>query len=130
MSCASERQQKLLNLSQTIFNRLRHDFVEWNIPISISIDHTLGFVDMSSCYAVTYKTDTGFKVNVSSLLFEEYEKAPHEAIRNILAHELLHTCQRCFNHGAEWKRYVRSLNAQHGFKINPYPYTKKKADLF
>lgn len=130
MSCTNERQDKLLKLSQTIFNKLRHDFVEWNIPISINLDHTLGFVNMSSCYAVTYKTETGFKVNVSSLLFDEYEKAPHEAIRNVLAHELCHTIKGCFNHGTEWKSYVRYLNALHGFKINPYPFTKKQTDLY
>lgn len=122
--------EKLLKTSQMIFNKLRHDFVQWGIPISNRIDPVLGFVEMKSCYAVTYQEKDGFKVNVSSLLFDEYGTAPVDALRSILAHELCHTIDGCFNHGAEWRSYVKRLNEEHGFRINPHPFSKKPTDLF
>lgn len=118
--------------AQNVFNKLRHDFAQWGIPVG-EVDPVLGFVKMSSCYAVTYKTDNGFKVNVSSLLFDEYggeHDAPVDALRSILAHELCHTIKGCFNHGKEWRAYVKRLNAEHGFRINPHPFSKKPTDLF
>ena len=115
--------------AQTIFNKLRHDLIQWKIPIG-TVDPDLGFVRMKSCYAVTYQEKDGFKVNVSSLLFEEYGAVPVDALRSILAHELCHTIKGCFNHGAEWRSYVERLNAEHGFRINPHPFSKKATDLF
>lgn len=115
--------------AQAIFNKLRHDLIQWKIPIG-TVDPDLGFVRMKSCYAVTYQIDNGFKVNVSSLMFDEYGRAPVDALRSILAHELCHTIDGCFNHGKQWKSYVRLLNEKYGFRINPNPYSTKSTDLF
>lgn len=122
-------QSKSLRTAQKVFDKLRHDFIIWNIPIG-KVDHEIGFVKMKSCYAVTYQEKDGFKINVSSLLFDEYGNVPVEALRNILAHELCHTIDGCFNHGAEWKSYVNCLNEEHRFRINPHPFSKKSTDLF
>jgi len=124
------KREILLKFAQAIFNKLQRDLKRWEIPISDKIDPTLGFVSMGSCYAVTYKDAGAFKVNVSSLLFDEYGHEPSEALRSILAHELCHTIEGCFNHGKEWKRWVMALNEQHGFKINPKPFRKDPTDLF
>lgn len=118
--------------AQTIFNKLRHDFVQWKIPIG-KVYPELGFVKMSSCYAVTYLETDGFKVNVSSLLFDEYGNgmdAPADALRSILAHELCHTIDGAFNHGKTWKFWVKKLNEEHGCRINPCPYSKRSTDLY
>lgn len=124
------KRECLLKFAQTIFNNLLADFRRWEVPVSGKIDQTLGFVTMGSCYAVTYKEDSAFKINVSSLLFDAYGDRPSEALRSILAHELCHTINGCFNHGKTWKRWVMMLNEQHGFKINPKPFSKEPTDLF
>lgn len=43
--------------------------------------------------------------------------APEQAVRQTLAHELLHTCSGCQNHGALWRRYAGQMNAAYGYSI-------------
>lgn len=40
-----------------------------------------------------------------------------EACREILAHELLHTCYGCRNHGKRWKWYAQKMNEAYGYHI-------------
>ena len=40
-----------------------------------------------------------------------------EKIRNVLAHEILHTCPGCSNHGKMWKKYASAMNAAYGYHI-------------
>lgn len=38
-------------------------------------------------------------------------------IRQIIAHELLHTCKGCMNHGDKWKTYAQAMNNTWGYNI-------------
>lgn len=38
-------------------------------------------------------------------------------IKSILAHELLHTCPGCYNHGETWKTYAEKMNFLYGYHI-------------
>ena len=40
-----------------------------------------------------------------------------EKIRGVLAHEILHTCKGCYNHGNMWKRYASMMNSAYGYNI-------------
>ncbi len=40
------------------------------------------------------------------------------AIKEILAHEILHTCFGCKNHGERWKRYAARMNEVYGYNIS------------
>ena len=40
-----------------------------------------------------------------------------EALCSILAHELLHTCPGCFDHGKKWKYYGRKVTSELGYTI-------------
>ena len=42
---------------------------------------------------------------------------PEKSCRETLAHELLHTCPGCHNHGLQWKRYARQMNDAYGYQI-------------
>lgn len=33
-----------------------------------------------------------------------------EEIKDIVAHELIHTCRGCFNHGERYKKYMKRVN--------------------
>ena len=33
-----------------------------------------------------------------------------DAIRNVMAHEVLHTCDGCYDHGIKWKEYAGRMN--------------------
>ncbi len=39
------------------------------------------------------------------------------AVRQVLAHEVLHTCPGCANHGSQWRRWAARMNAAWGYHI-------------
>lgn len=45
-------------------------------------------------------------------------EGPERSCREVLAHELLHTCPGCQNHGADWKKYARLVNEAYGYHIS------------
>lgn len=38
-------------------------------------------------------------------------------VRETLAHEVLHTCRGCKDHGGRWKSYAQRMNAAYGYSI-------------
>lgn len=40
------------------------------------------------------------------------------AMKQTLAHEILHTCFGCHNHGNRWKRYAELMNSAYGYQIH------------
>ena len=43
--------------------------------------------------------------------------AAEGAVRRVLAHEVLHTCPGCANHGPRWKEYAARMNRAYGYGI-------------
>lgn len=50
-------------------------------------------------------------------LSERLLKARETAVRQTLAHEVLHTCRGCANHGPRWKGYAARMNEAYGYAI-------------
>ena len=44
-------------------------------------------------------------------------KCDDEKIRGVIAHEVLHTCEGCYEHGMKWKEYASQMNAAYGYNI-------------
>lgn len=105
---------------------------KYKIPISNMIDSEVEFVKRNDCYAYCERKRfgnlRGYKIYMTSLFYDEYKK-DRAARLNIILHELCHTIKGCFNHGKKWKENVKKLN-EHGFRVNPYPYSTKQTDLF
>lgn len=59
------------------------------------------------------KTAAGFVIEISEFLLD----ADIGHIKNILAHEVLHTCRGCQNHGKKWKLYAGAMNSEYGYRI-------------
>ena len=60
-----------------------------------------------------------FHIEVSAALLE----GEPFALRQVLAHEILHTCPGCSDHGSRWKGYAQQMNAAFGYAI-------RRADRF
>ena len=45
-------------------------------------------------------------------------EGPERSCRETLAHELLHTCYGCRNHGKRWKSYAEKMNRAYGYAIS------------
>lgn len=54
-----------------------------------------------------------FHIEVSLRVAE----GPEESCRAVLAHELLHTCYGCRNHGERWKGYAQRMGRAYGYDI-------------
>lgn len=65
---------------------------------------------LGCCYA---RPDGSFEIEVSARLLED-----PDMLRQTLAHELLHTCRGCRNHGETWKAYAARANEALGMDIS------------
>ena len=52
-------------------------------------------------------------VEIAAALLE----ADELLVRQTLAHEVLHTCPGCANHGPRWKQYAARMNGLYGYDI-------------
>ena len=57
-----------------------------------------------------------FIIEISTVLEQEDD----QTVKEIIIHELLHTCKGCFNHGREWKAKAEVVNSKYGYKIKTY----------
>ncbi len=54
-----------------------------------------------------------FCIEISEFLL----KVAPQKIRGVIAHEVLHTCRGCRDHGPRWKEYAAKMNAAYGYDI-------------
>ena len=59
-----------------------------------------------SALGICKNTINGYMIEVSKYLL----KCNKELIKNVIAHELIHTVRGCFNHGYNFMIYARRLN--------------------
>lgn len=57
-----------------------------------------------------------FIIEISTVLKDESD----ERIKEVMLHELLHTCKGCFNHGKAWKALAEKVNQSYGYHISTY----------
>lgn len=66
------------------------------------------------------RRDGRYTIELSAQLAEQGDE---RAVFQVLAHEALHTCQGCANHGARWRGYAQRMNEAYGLDI-------RRADSF
>jgi len=64
-------------------------------------------------YGCCRKVSGSFQIEISSFVLE----CEPEKIKGVLAHEVLHTCRGCYDHGNIWKTYAKKMNARYGYNI-------------
>lgn len=68
---------------------------------------------IGACKTENKKGTKHFSIEIGSALLTSDEKT----IKGVLAHEILHTCDKCNNHGSQWKKYAHILNETYGYNI-------------
>lgn len=61
------------------------------------------------------RKDGAYTIELSAQLARE---GTRDAIMQVLAHEVLHTCYGCSNHGVRWKGYAWRMNTAYGYHIS------------
>lgn len=88
------------------------------IPISRNIDPQIQINKrarsrFAACKREKSLDSEAYRIEIGEALLAAQEPV----VRTILAHELLHTCRGCYNHGARWKQYALKMNEAYGYRI-------------
>lgn len=59
------------------------------------------------------KEGRDFQIEISRFVLD----APEAAVRNVIAHEVLHACKGALNHQDKWKEYAALMNRTYGYAI-------------
>ena len=74
----------------------------------------------SSDKVTHYSSKPTYPMQQYSFLIEICEAmldADEQELKNVIAHEILHTCYGCYNHGKRWKAYAAKMNNMYGYNI-------------
>ena len=92
------------------------DAIKIGIPISDKIDPVV-YIDpkrydrVAACYR--YPFPAKYEIHLS----QDTLRAEHTEIKNIIAHEVLHTCFLSMDHDFPWNVYKKSMNERLGYNI-------------
>ncbi len=64
-----------------------------------------------------------FTISINSV-FENHEDEHESELMDVVLHELIHTCEGCFNHGYLFKGYAVRVNARFGHHVSTYASTE------
>lgn len=85
-----------------------------SIPVSGRIDSRVRINRRAqSRFGCCIGSERGYFIELSAQLLAGGEKL----LRQVLAHEVLHTCRGCDNHGKRWQSYARRMNEAYGYHI-------------
>ena len=101
------------NISK-LFEQVKHEARELKIPVPENIIEEI-FINgrPRKRFGCCHFKDGKFLVEISEFILD----CPENKIREVLAHELLHTCEGCRNHGIHWKVYAQRMNNAYGYDI-------------
>ena len=84
------------------------------IPYSKKLDPHVGInTKAKKRFGLCIRIKDLYKIELSAMLLT----APEKACCQTLAHELIHTCEGCGNHGALFKEYAERMNRAYGYQI-------------
>lgn len=85
------------------------------IPVSREIDpHVRLNRRARTRFGCCVRRDGKYTIELSARLAEQGSEG---AILQVLAHEVLHTCYGCSNHGERWRGYAQRMNDAYGYRI-------------
>ncbi len=85
------------------------------IPVSENTDpHVKINTRAKTRFGQCIKRNGRYTIELSSILLT----APELSCRQTIAHELIHTCPDCGDHGAVFKKYADILNRRYGYSIS------------
>ena len=89
------------------------------IPVSKHISPSLEInkrtkARFGGCRKVKGFVSSTYQIEISKVLLE----AEETAIKEILAHEVLHSCPSSMNHGATWKSHCRKMEMAYGYRLS------------
>lgn len=97
-----------------LFEQVKHEARELDIPVPENIIEEV-FINKrpKKRFGCCHYKDGKFLIEISEFIL----KCSEDIVRGVLAHELLHTCKNCRDHGSTWKKYAGMMNEAYGYSI-------------
>ena len=54
-----------------------------------------------------------YNITISNML--KQEGVPEKAVKSVIAHEIIHTCEGCWNHGEKFRKYCSIVKEKYGY---------------
>lgn len=100
--------------AQNIFEEMIRQFTLAGIPLPLGkIDTRLHFSRSSTRLGSCRKERGMYKISLSVYILED-----KEAVQSTIAHELVHTCRGCMNHGSSFQRTGRMVETKLGIPVS------------
>ncbi|MDD4377128.1 MAG: SprT-like domain-containing protein [Eubacteriales bacterium] len=100
-----------------LYNDVYYDLVTIKIPLANNIvldrENTRAKLRLGSCKKIKKIGKIEYHIELSNKL----RKLNDREIKSVIAHELIHTCPDCMNHGIIWKEYSKIANAKLGYNV-------------
>lgn len=94
-----------LKMLLSFYELVKADMDKLNIPYKKDVPIKINQRAKKMC-GCCRKINGNFVIEISDFLFSY----SHQEIKNTIAHELIHTCYGCFNHGKRFKYYCGKIN--------------------
>lgn len=103
----------------TVYNNLLkeviNEAININIPVSSNIiSDVIINTRAKGRFGQCKKNNGYYSIEIS----EHLTQAENKYIKQTIAHEVLHTCPNCMNHGVTWKAYAKRMNMKYGYEIS------------
>ena len=87
-----------------------------NIPIREEKIVEIRSEKMDFNYGVCeYDGNYNFTILIDGRLLRD--ECPLNELKEVVIHELLHTCSRCLSHSNTWRRYAKIMNDEYGYSL-------------
>lgn len=64
----------------------------------------------------TKHPDRTYEIQIAELLLTQ-DQVTEQDVKEVIIHEILHTCYGCMKHTGRWKIYAEKMNASYGYHI-------------
>lgn len=99
-----------------VFLECVREMREAGIPIQGNKIVGIVIEDLDDCLGMCCKDEKGdFTIIIRKGLLED--KCPIKELKEVIIHELIHTCKRCGIHGKTWRKYAQMLNDACGYSL-------------
>lgn len=108
-----------------VFDTVKNELKKIGVPVSESICPNIRLSSAKRNWGSCKKTSKGnyrFYISISENCFKEPDSIGF--IKNVMAHELIHTAEGCFNHGERFKLYSKKAKKA-GYDVS----VSKKSDV-
>lgn len=90
--------------------------IPYTKPMSVSVNKRITRSWGQTRRIIGYNGTYYYEIKVNSILVDD--EVPERELIDTLAHELIHTCNGCFDHGETWKMYAYKFNKAYGYNVS------------